>query len=104
MNSRGCRYNVPHLLCGNRRAAQLKASRINKRLRGLATELVQLKLDVIVLHGTPGTRAAKQATTTIPIVMAAVVDPVATGLVASLARRENSIATGDCAARMTLLL
>jgi putative ABC transport system substrate-binding protein len=57
-----------------------------ERLPGLAAELVQLRVDVIVTHATPGTHAAKQATTTIPIVMAAVGDPVASGLVASLAR------------------
>jgi putative ABC transport system substrate-binding protein len=57
-----------------------------ERLPGLAAELVRLRVDVLVTHGTPGTRAAQQATTTIPIVMAAVGDAVATGLVASLAR------------------
>src|SRR5689334_19065456 len=56
------------------------------RLPKLASELVSLKVDVIVTHGTPGSRAAKQATTTIPVVMAAVGDPVRSGLVASLAR------------------
>jgi putative ABC transport system substrate-binding protein len=56
------------------------------RLAGLAAELVDLKVDVIVTYGTPGCRAAKQATTTIPIVMAAVGDPVRSGLVASLAK------------------
>ena len=56
------------------------------RLAGLAAELVRLKVDVLVTHGTPGTRAAKQATSTIPIVMAVSGDAVATGLVASIAR------------------
>ena len=56
------------------------------RLAGLAAELVALKVDLIVTYGTPGCLAAKQATTTIPIVMAVVGDPVRTGLVASLAR------------------
>ena len=56
------------------------------RLAGLAAELVALKVDLIVTYGTPGCRAAKQATTTIPIVMAVVGDPVRSGLVASLAR------------------
>jgi putative ABC transport system substrate-binding protein len=55
------------------------------RLPGLAAELVRLKPDLLLTHGTPGTRAAKQATTTIPIVMATSGDAVATGLVASLA-------------------
>ena len=56
------------------------------RLPGLAAELVHLKVDVLVTHGTPGARAAKGATTTIPIVMAVTGDAVATGLVASIAR------------------
>ena len=56
------------------------------RLATLANELVHLKVDVIVTHGTPGTRAAKQATTTIPIVMASSGDAISAGLVASLAR------------------
>jgi ABC-type uncharacterized transport system substrate-binding protein len=56
------------------------------RLPDLAAELVKLNVDVIVTHTTPGSRAAKQATSSIPIVVAAVVDPVDAGLVASLAR------------------
>ncbi len=64
------------------------------RLPRLAAELVNLKVDVIVTHGTPGCRAAKQATTTIPVVMAAVGDPVRSGLVASLARPGGNL-TGN---------
>jgi putative ABC transport system substrate-binding protein len=56
------------------------------RLPKLAAELADAKVDVLVTHGTPGSRAAKAATTTIPIVIAAVSDPVKSGLVASLAR------------------
>jgi putative tryptophan/tyrosine transport system substrate-binding protein len=57
------------------------------RLPALAVELVRLPVDVIVTTGgVPATRAAMQATTTIPIVMAEAGDAVATGLVASLAR------------------
>jgi ABC-type uncharacterized transport system substrate-binding protein len=55
------------------------------RLRALATELVRLKVDVIVASGGGDTRAAKEATATIPIVMAQTDDPVASGFVASLA-------------------
>src|SRR6266704_3398286 len=55
------------------------------RLPELAAELVKLNVDVLVTHSTPGSRAAKQATSTVPIVMAAVSDPVDTGLVVSLA-------------------
>lgn len=58
----------------------------SERLPELATELVRQDVDVIVAAGTPAIRAAKQATATIPIVMAAVGDAVAGGLVASLAR------------------
>ena len=60
-------------------------------LPGLAAELVRLKMDVIVTAAVPAIRAAKEATSTIPIVMAVVVDPVATGLVASFARPGGNI-------------
>ena len=56
------------------------------RLRALAADLVGLKLDIIVTEGTPPTRAASKATTTIPIVMTVTGDPVAAGLVTNLAR------------------
>jgi putative ABC transport system substrate-binding protein len=55
------------------------------RLRGLATDLADRKVDVIVAAGPPSARAAKSATSTIPIVFASA-DPVGEGLVASLAR------------------
>jgi len=61
-----------------------------ERLPELAAELVRLKVDVIVTHGN-GTRAAMSATTTIPIVMALSGDPVALGLVASLARPGGNV-------------
>ena len=61
------------------------------RLPNLAAELVALKVDLIVTHGTPGSLAAKQATTTFPVVMAAAGDPVASGIVASLARPGGNI-------------
>src|SRR5713226_1620903 len=56
------------------------------RLPGFAADLVRLKVDVIVTYGTPAAQAAKRATGTIPIVMALIIDPVASGLVTSLAR------------------
>src|SRR5437588_11372334 len=56
------------------------------RLPGLAADLVRRKVAVIVTQGTPAAFAAKQATTTIPIVMAVVGNPVDTGLVSSLAQ------------------
>jgi putative ABC transport system substrate-binding protein len=52
----------------------------------LVGELVQLKVDVLVVESLPAIRAAKQATKTIPIVMVTTQDPVATGLIDSLAR------------------
>ena len=55
-------------------------------LPALADELVRLKVDVLVVPGLVSARAAKQATSTIPIVITVVNDPVGTGLVASLAR------------------
>jgi putative ABC transport system substrate-binding protein len=60
-------------------------------LEPLAAELVALGPDVIVTVGTPPTIAAKQATTTIPIVMASVGDPLRAGIVASLARTGGNI-------------
>jgi putative ABC transport system substrate-binding protein len=61
------------------------------RLAGLATELIRAKVDVIVTAGTPAIRAAKQATQTVPIVIAAVGDAVAGGLVESLAKPGGNI-------------
>ncbi len=62
-----------------------------ERLAGLAQELVRLKVDILVAWQTPATTAAKNATTRIPIVMAGTGDPVATGLIASLARPGGNI-------------
>jgi ABC-type uncharacterized transport system substrate-binding protein len=62
-----------------------------ERLPDLAAELVRLKVDVILTLGVPPTRAAKQVTTTIPIVMAGGSDPVRTGLIASFARPGGNI-------------
>jgi len=62
-----------------------------ERLPALAAELVRLKVDVIVTGASPAHEAAKQATSTIPIVFAVAGDPVADGLVASLARPGGNI-------------
>ena len=62
-----------------------------ERLPALAAELVRLKVDIIVSASPPVTRAAKDATVTIPIVMAQDSDPVANGFVASLARPGGNI-------------
>jgi putative ABC transport system substrate-binding protein len=61
------------------------------RLPALAAELVRLKVDIMITVGPPAARAAKEATVTIPIVMMAVGDPVASGFVASLARPGGNI-------------
>src|SRR5262249_14383162 len=60
-------------------------------LRDLFAELVQAKCDIIVTVTVPVIQAAKEATSTIPIVMAAASDPVAAGLVASLARPGGNV-------------
>ena len=65
-----------------------------ERLPELAADLVRLKVDLIVVSGTPPALAAKNATTAIPIVMANVADPVGQGLVASLARPGGNV-TGN---------
>jgi len=67
------------------------AERKPERLPELAAELVRLKVDLIVATGSPPTRAAKNATSSIPIVMAAVADPVGFGFVASLARPGGNV-------------
>jgi putative ABC transport system substrate-binding protein len=61
------------------------------RLPSLAAELVRLKVDIIVSSGATVTRAAKEATATIPIVMSQDNDPVGNGFVASLARPGGNI-------------
>jgi len=62
-----------------------------ERLPALAAELVALNVEVIVVAGTSVANAAKRATTTIPIVMALVADPVGSGLVVSLPRPGGNI-------------
>jgi len=64
------------------------------RLTAVAAELARLPVDLIATYGTPASRAAKAATSTIPIVMIGVGDPVAAGLVQSLARPGGNI-TGN---------
>ncbi len=63
----------------------------NERAAEIAAEFVRLKVDVIVAQGTPSVIAAKQATSVIPIVFAAVGDPVGSGLVASLSRPGGNV-------------
>ena len=61
------------------------------RIPSLLAELVQLKVDVLVVTSLPAIRTATQATKTIPIVMVTTADPVATGLVDSLARPGGNV-------------
>jgi putative ABC transport system substrate-binding protein len=61
------------------------------RLSTLAAELVRLKVDVIVSAATPASRAAKAATSTIPIVFVAVADPIRAGLVVSYRRPGGNV-------------
>jgi putative ABC transport system substrate-binding protein len=62
-----------------------------ERFPELASELVRLKVDLIVTRGTPAALAAKNATSTIPIIIIAAADPVASGVVASLARPGGNV-------------
>jgi putative tryptophan/tyrosine transport system substrate-binding protein len=62
-----------------------------KRFPGLAGELVREKVDIIVAEGTPAIRAAKAATSKIPIVMAIAADPVGSGFVQSLTRPGGNV-------------
>jgi putative ABC transport system substrate-binding protein len=80
-----------------------------ERLPGLAAELVQLKVDVIVTAGSPAISAAQKATSTIPIVMTSAGDPVRGGFVKSLARPGGNITglsnmSGDIGAKLLDLL
>ena len=87
----------------------LSADGHGERFPALAVECVRLKADIIVVTTTPAARAAKNATHTIPIVMHMLGDPVATGLVASLARPGENVtgvtimASGLSAKRLEIL-
>ena len=61
------------------------------RLPALLADLIRLRVDVIVTHGTPAALAAKQATTTMPIVVAIVADALGSGIVSSLARPGGNV-------------
>jgi putative ABC transport system substrate-binding protein len=76
---------------GQNIAMEYRFAERNDQLPALAAELVGLKVDIILGSATLATLAAKQATSTIPIVMGAVGEPVATGLVASLAHPGGNV-------------
>jgi ABC-type uncharacterized transport system substrate-binding protein len=63
----------------------------NNRVQALADELVALPVDVIVTSGAPATIAAKKATSVIPIVVGAIADPIALGVVQNLSRPEGNV-------------
>src|SRR6516164_4546056 len=63
----------------------------DERYAQIADEFVRLNVNVIVTYGTPPTKAAKQATTTIPIVFAAAADPIGNGLVSSLSQPGGNV-------------
>ena len=69
----------------------------DERFVDLAAELIRLNVDLIVTRGTPAALAAKQATTTVPIVITSTGDPVGSGIVVSLARPGGNV-TGMSAA------
>jgi putative ABC transport system substrate-binding protein len=87
----------------------LSADGRGERFPALAADCLRLKADIIVVTTTPAAQAAKNATRTIPIVMYPLGDPVATGLVASLARPRGNLtgltmmASGLAAKRLELL-
>jgi putative ABC transport system substrate-binding protein len=87
----------------------LSAEGQSDRFPALVADCLRLKPAIIVAQTTPAAKAAKNATTTVPIVMYALGDPVATGLVASLARPGANItgtttmSTGTAAKRLSLL-
>ena len=80
-------YTEGHNIVIERRYAEGRA----ERFQGFAAEMVRLKVDIIVVVTTPAALAARNATTTIPIVHPAAIDPVGTGLVRSLAHPGGNI-------------
>ena len=81
----------------------------NDVLAGFVAELIRIRVSVIIAIGTPATRAAKNVTDTIPIVFSRIADPLALGLVTSLARPTGnltgvSVITQDLAAKRLEML
>jgi putative ABC transport system substrate-binding protein len=100
-SSSGHASQVAALLSGLRELGYIDGTNIQMEFRWaegnydllpqLAAEYEHLKVDVLVTHGTPGTLAAKAASKTIPIVAAAIGDPVITGVVTSIAQPGGNI-------------
>jgi len=94
---------------GQNLALEVRATSAETGLDRLATDLVRSQIDVLVAWTTPATLAAKRATSTIPIVMVSIGDPVGSGLVASFSRPGSNV-TGvsnigrDLAGKMLQLL
>jgi putative ABC transport system substrate-binding protein len=80
-------YNENQNLVVERRYAEGRP----ERFQGFAEEMVRLKVDIIIVVTTPAALAARNATTTIPIVHPAAIDPVGTGLIASLSHPGGNI-------------
>jgi len=104
-NLRGFGYVEGQNIIVERRYAQGKAEKFQE----FAAEMVRLKVDLIITNTTPAALAAKNLTTTIPIVIPTAIDPVGTGLIASLARPGGNITggailTGELAAKRLELL
>lgn len=76
---------------GKNVVVESRYAQVQEQLHPLARELVALKVDLIMTDGTPATRAAQAASTTIPIVFAIGADPVKMGFVASLARPDGNL-------------
>jgi putative ABC transport system substrate-binding protein len=83
--------NIGYIEGKNVRFEYRYAEGYNERLPELANDLADLNVDVIVTWGTDAVLAAKQATTTIPIVMGAIGDPLGSGIVTNLARPGGNV-------------
>jgi putative ABC transport system substrate-binding protein len=88
---RGGMRDLGYVEGGNLRIEWRFADGHYDRLPALADELIRAKVDVLVVDSTPGVEVARAATSTIPIVMISVGDPVASGLVATLSRPGGNV-------------
>jgi ABC transporter substrate binding protein len=97
MSSGSARQKTPAVravqlcVCASFQVRSRTYGRANQRFRELAEDLVALKVDIILTWGTEAALQAKRATRTIPIVMGAIGDPLAQGIVSSLARPGGNV-------------